>query len=213
MFHVVPLVHTGVSVYILYWHVYTSVYLCVLISINDHNRVFIHALCVCVCVWGRKCGIAQHRLVTALDTGALFFNRVITSCLASATQRREKPCAHIGVCSCGGVTCTSALPLGVKGGKLGLICLCVVLQGFPSFTCDYGKIQQPLTAWPKHRSLLESYSIFVIQQKRLASEPASTRFQSRSHSLQGQDYGFFRRIVPFYATIKKLLTSVVVKMI
>ncbi len=113
------------------WRVYTFVYLCV-------------HFCS-----GREFGISQHRLGNAVETTALFFKTMITSCSASAASQNLPPLSKRAVCvqmhSCVRM-CTRTYGvyahlccLSVYKEKHTLCCLLIVVQGFPSFTCDYGK--------------------------------------------------------------------------
>lgn len=137
--------------------------------------------------------------MTALVTSALFLESMITSCPASATQHRENGvhtfnCVHVL-----GLHAHLCYLLVYKG-KLCLICLCTVLQDFPSFTYNYGKIPQSLRAATKHRPLFHLYRIFVILLKTgnesHASETAAILSQSQSHTLKSVSLCLLDEVMP-----------------
>lgn len=81
--------HTLICLYIpmymytgIHWHVYNFVYLCVHFSS------------------GSEFGISQHRLGNAVETTAVFFKTMITSCPASAASQNLPPLSLRELCVC-----------------------------------------------------------------------------------------------------------------
>lgn len=127
---------------------------------------------VCLCVpfcSGREFGISQHRLGNAAETAAVFFKTMITSCPASATSPNSTfshsvrglcRCIHVFMCVCAHLCSFSA-----NEEKHTLCCLLINVQGFPSFTCDYGKSHSLLHQRRNTETPSELYSIRVIRRK------------------------------------------------
>lgn len=167
------LTYTNVSDFLRYYIdmlVHSSVWGNVSIGMHFHLCIPVHSsakrptVCLCRC-WFWKSLEAQIS-VSAVDTSVMFLKTMIVSCLAPTTQPPKKNWAFtfIYVLVCRELHAHLCCLLVYKE-KLTLICLLIVLQGFPSFTYDYGKIPQPLTTATKHRTLLELYSVCVIRQK------------------------------------------------
>lgn len=134
---------------------------------------------VCLCVhscFGRKFGISQHRLVTAVEAAAVFFETMITSSPFAPTLQRTA-CADVCMFMCARPACTSALPLRVRRETH---------PALPSHRCTglslfhmwLRKIPHPLTPATKHRAPFELCSLCVI---RLNTGNMSTRVNLRSH--------------------------------
>lgn len=153
-------------------------------------------MCLCVrCCPGRVWNILAQIRERCVD----HCRSMITSCPTSAASQihphthtrprcvrvcvlmRLHPCAwHAHLCC-----------LSVSKETRTLCCLLLAVQGFPSFTCDYGKSHR--RSLPRHftEPPSELYSVCVIRQKTgkrtHTSEPVLTHNQSPS---QTQDSGF-----------------------
>lgn len=130
----------------IHWYVYTFVYLCVLISINAHGCVFMCAFLF----WERVWNISAQIRECCGDHCCVFQNHdYFLSCLRRKSKlhplsfSKGTVCARMHLCV---RLCT--LVHGMHGHlccfsvykeKHTLCCLLFIVQGFPSFTCDYGK--------------------------------------------------------------------------
>lgn len=129
----------------IHWHVYTFVYLYVLVSLNAHSCVFMSAFLFWERVWNISAQIRER----CGGRCYVFENHdYFLSCLRRKSKLYSPPskrsvCMQLHPCV---LLCTHVhgmhahlCCLSVYKEKHTLCCLLIVVQGFPSFTCDYGK--------------------------------------------------------------------------
>lgn len=147
---------------------------------------------VCLCVLfcsGRKFGISQHRLVSAVETSAVFFKTMITSCTTSCFPSPTPNFICVCACAHRWLACTSVLPRCIKRNAPCVAFsslyraspLSHVIMENPTTSHTSDKTQSP--AWVVCR-LRNSAEIYAH-----VSQPAST--VSQSHSLSIKPAGLF----------------------
>lgn len=137
-------IHTHCVYTCIHWHVYSFVYLCMLISINAHGCVFMCAFLF----WERVWNISAQIRECCREHCCVFQNHdYFLSCLCHKSKLylltlckrtvQMHLCVH--VCTLVNGMHAHLCSFLVNKKKHTLCCLLINVQGFPSFTCDYGK--------------------------------------------------------------------------